>query len=169
MTRELHPWELPLTETLAREFHDVAALGTTFSPRSWASFIQASSQQGTLGCFGMFIDQQLVGVLVGILIQQCMTDVVLGQEIMWYVRPEHRQTLDSMRLLGLFEAWAKKRGAHGMIMARFGSTGDDDKLGKFYRRRGFREIETHYLKHPWQSQPQQPSPESEPQHPSQEG
>ncbi len=157
MTRELHPWELPLTESLAREFHDIAALGTVFSVASWSSFIQASASNENLGCFGMFCGQELVGVLVGVTIQQCMTDVVLGQEIMWYVQPEHRKSLDSLRLLGLFEAWAKKRGAHGMIMARFGSTGDDDKLGKFYRKRGFQEIETHYLKHPWPSPPAQHS------------
>lgn len=146
MVRELRPWETPLIEPLVREFHDEAKLGTTFSPERFWQGLDRFGADG-LVIIGLFVQDALQGILIGCAAQQFMTDTINCQELVWYVRPEHRQSLDSVRLLAAFEAWAKTRGAYSVIMASFADSGDDNKLGGFYERRKYRRIETHYLKH----------------------
>ncbi len=144
---------MPEVEALAKEFHDLAKTDTTFSPARFWQTINALDQAGVLFLHGMFVDDVLAGVLIGTVSPQMMTDNLVAQEIMWYVTPEHRNSLSSVRLLLAFEDWSKKRGANGIIMASFAATGDE-KLGKFYERRGYQMIETHFLKQ-WPSSQQQ--------------
>jgi GNAT superfamily N-acetyltransferase len=146
MTRTIRPWETPEVANLAKEFHDLAQCGTIFSPTRFWQTIAHLEGSDSLFLHGYFLDDgTMAGLLIGTISPQMMTDTVVAQEIMWYVQPEYRNTLGSVRLLSDFEQWAKKRGADGIIMASFTAT-EEQKLGEFYRRRGYQHLETHLLK-----------------------
>lgn len=145
MIRTVRQWEAPQVELLAREFHDLADCGTTFSSRRFWETIRSMELREALFLHGMFVGDVLVGMLIGTVAPQMMTETTVAQEIMWYVKPEHRKGTGSVRLLLEFEAWAKKHGADGIIMASFAATGER-KLGEFYSRRGYKPLETHVLK-----------------------
>ena len=145
IVREIDSTELPLTVPLAKRFHDQAGFDSEFSENRFATTLMTALEAGMLGAFGMFHEEQLVGVLLGIIGPQFLVEANLAQELMWWVDPEYRKTLDSVRLVLLFEQWAENNGAQAIVMARF-TEADDNRLDNFYRRRGFREIETHYLK-----------------------
>lgn len=158
IVREIDSTELPLTVPLAKRFHDQAGFDSEFSETRYAATLMQALESGILGAFGMFDGDKLVGLLLGIIGPQFLVEANLAQELMWWVEPEYRKSLNPIRLLTLFEEWAKTNGAQAIVMARF-TEADDNRLDKFYKKRGFREIETHYLKKiPWQSQPLPLSP-----------
>jgi len=143
--REIDSTELPLTVPLAKRFHDQAGFDSEFSETRFATTLMNALDAGILGAFGMFDGDKLVGLLLGIIGPQFLVEANLAQELMWWVDPEYRKSLNSVRLVMLFEEWSKMNGASAIVMARF-TEADDNRLDNFYRRRGFREIETHYLK-----------------------
>jgi GNAT superfamily N-acetyltransferase len=61
------------------------------------------------------------------------------------VHPAHRKSLWSIKLFLTFEKWAKDIGAKRIVMAHLMNE-DGHKLGKFYLRKGFKPVETHYSK-----------------------
>jgi len=146
MTRELRQWEALEAEALVREFHDLAQTKTEFSPKRFWDTIYNMELRDALFFRAMVVDRQVVGVLIGTIAPQMMTETTVAQEVMWFVREDHRGSADSVRLLRDFEDWAKKRGADGIIMASFAAVGDE-KLNEFYARRGYDRLETHFLKY----------------------
>ena len=94
--------------------------------------------------------EKVVGMIAGILLSSYFDD---GQfwavEVMWYVSKEHRGTAHGKRLLEAFEKWAKEHGAHRVIMIAGHysvNTGGDALLDRYYKRQGYRRLETYYMK-----------------------
>ena len=139
--RRLGPWEEEDILPIAEQFHAEAHLGGTFDP----SFCLAAWQSlGTQrAAFAMFKDGQIVGVLAGFIAPQFMTGVMLAQEMFWYVKPEHRGSLSGVRMFQEFEKWATEKQAYGIVMA---SLADNPPVAELYKKRGYRHIESHYLK-----------------------
>ena len=84
--------------------------------------------------------------LVGFLAISNALDVFTGQrygdEVAWWVEPEHRETGAGRKLLGVGEDWARRNGLSVLKMvAPAGS-----QLGTLYERLGFTEVETAYSK-----------------------
>jgi GNAT superfamily N-acetyltransferase len=69
-----------------------------------------------------------------------------GQEIFWYVSPEYRGTTVGIRLLKEMERQAKAKGASSWIMISEAHMGNHDDMDKLYRKLGYSDHETAYIK-----------------------
>ena len=93
---------------------------------------------------------------LGVLVTKDINDGdTIITEAFWYVLPELRGGLLGLRLYCAMEEYAKQVKASRILMIHYHAT-MDYRLPKFYEKRGYRPIETHYVKELWPSQPQQP-------------
>lgn len=69
----------------------------------------------------------------------------IGQELFWYVLPEKRNSIQSIKLLKHAEQWAIDNNANAMIMVCLGN-GMNDRLSSFYEGRGYKKAETSFIK-----------------------
>jgi len=84
----------------------------------------------------------IVGMLAIVILPHPLTGVPYADEIAWWVEPEHRGGLIGPHMLRRAEEWATRNGANVVKMvAPAGST-----VGAFYERRGYRAVETAYIK-----------------------
>lgn len=138
--RRLGPWEEEDLLPLAQQFHAEAAIGAEFHRAAclanWRSLPNRVA-------FALFKEGELVGVLAGFIAPQFMTGVMLAQEMFWYVKPEHRGGTAGVRMFQEFEKWATEQRAYGIVMA---SLADNPPVAELYKKRGYRHIESHYLK-----------------------
>ena len=90
----------------------------------------------------LWCDIKMVGVLIGFITQDHPSlDMNVAMELVWYVQPAHRKVKASLTMVEAFEYWARKKGAKATIMADYGR-----KLEKLYNRKGYRTLETTYIK-----------------------
>lgn len=153
--RPVRQWEIGELVRLGRLFHAEAALGGNFDATGLAEFLHNMRKLGNLVAFvAEKDDRTITGCIVGIRSKQMMTDVILLEELYWYVEPEHRGGTAGFRLLDAFVKHSKTGPCGGVVMARL-SAGHDN-LHRYYIRQELQEIETHYLRL-WQS----PQPSSQ--------
>jgi GNAT superfamily N-acetyltransferase len=93
----------------------------------------------------LVLEGKPVGFLGGVLMPDVNNGELVATEMFWYVHPAHRKSLWSIKLFLTFEKWAKDIGAKRIVMAHLMNE-DGHKLGKFYLRKGFKPVETHYSK-----------------------
>ena len=143
--RPVRQWEIGELVRLGRLFHAEAALGGSFDATGLAEFLHNLRTSGNLVAFvAEGDDHTIIGCIVGVRSKQMMTDVVLLEELYWYVEPEHRGGTAGFRLVDHFIKWSKDNQCGGVVMARL-SAGHDN-LHRYYTRHLFKEIETHYLR-----------------------
>ena len=145
--RKINPWEMGDLIALAQHFHAASEIGAEFAPDIFANTMGGMAQEGRLGAFGMFDGDKMVGCLLGCVLGHFLARAALAQELMWWVEPEHRRNSGAIRLVDLFEKWAKERGAFGIVMASFELTDGDNRLEAIYRKRGYKLLERHYFKY----------------------
>ncbi len=64
-----------------------------------------------------------------------------AMELLWWVEPDHRG-MEVLRMVDRYEDWARER-----ICAFTGlAVLDDERVARFYRRRGYAPTEAHFLK-----------------------
>lgn len=68
-----------------------------------------------------------------------------GQEIFWWINPEHRGGSAGTRLFAALEAWARDAGCKSFSMIALDAV-EPNKVGAFYRRSGYRPTEHSYIK-----------------------
>jgi GNAT superfamily N-acetyltransferase len=94
----------------------------------------------------MFIIHDVDGLAQGLLMAHAFEHdfgpVMVAQERVWWIDPEHRGSA-AARMLNSYEEWAKNLGCKFVGMA---GMGEDPVVGELYKRRGYRVAETHYLK-----------------------
>lgn len=82
---------------------------------------------------------QVTGMLGLIVYEHLISGETVGGEVFWWVDPEARG--DGIRLLRAAEITAKERGAKHMQMIS-----PNDRLGNLYMRRGYKFMETTYVR-----------------------
>ncbi len=100
------------------------------------------------GIGAMWVSRQngiATGALGAIIYPDVNDNELVATEAFWYVLPEHRGKMDSIRLFQHFEKWAMTREANRILMVHYLNTGSD-KLVSFYQRNGYRSIETFFVK-----------------------
>ena len=90
-------------------------------------------------------ERRPVGFLIGVAqpLMFCSEDV--ATELAWWVDPAYRKSKRAMALHKAFEHWAKLKGCHSIVM----SSVESDKalrVGALYRRSGYSQAETCFLK-----------------------
>ena len=68
-----------------------------------------------------------------------------GQELFWWLNPEHRGGLLGARLFAGLEAWAKDQGCSSFTMVALDAV-RPEQVGGMYKRRGYRASEHTYIK-----------------------
>ena len=88
------------------------------------------------------IDNKILGVIAGIVTSHIVSSDPLMQEVIWYVSKDYRRY--GIRLYKEFEKWCTEIGMKHLVMVNMG--GRDSTFKKFYENKGFRLLETQYIK-----------------------
>ena len=92
------------------------------------------------------IQKENKGVILGIVYPLFYnTNILIAQELGWWVEPEYRGTTISIKLLKEFEQEAKKRGVSKIIMICL-ETQNPDGLKNIYERMDYKALEFSYVK-----------------------
>ncbi len=84
----------------------------------------------------------VVGLFAVIELPHVIAGIPYAEELIWFVEPTARGGLAGVRLLEAAEAWARTRGLTTIKMvAPYPS-----RVGRFYLKRGYRVLETTYVK-----------------------
>ncbi len=95
---------------------------------------------------GFFAEERkIVGGIGGVRRQDLLTGEWKAIELFWYVSPEFRKSLSSVRLLDHFEKWAVAAGCKRVAMIHM-ELSMPAELKEFYGKRNYRLIESHYEK-----------------------
>jgi GNAT superfamily N-acetyltransferase len=135
--------DLPAIEPLGARFYAEARLPGRFVPAVWAATWQRLLAGGNGALFLLERTGEVCGALGAIIFPDPNDGDLVASEMFWFVAPEARGA--GLRLLGAFEAWAAERGAQRLGMVHLATAGAD-RLAKLYERRGYRCVQTDYLK-----------------------
>lgn len=90
-----------------------------------------------------FLEQRVIGMLALYVATHPLTGLPMGDEIAWWVEPEHRNGRAGWLLYRATERWARE---HGLSMIKMVAPADDPSVGAFYVRLNYTPAETVYLK-----------------------
>lgn len=135
--------DLPKIEPLAKQFYSDSRYLQDFSieifVENWKKIIA-----GDIGVIFIIVESdKIVGILGGMKYPDINSGRLVATELFWYVDKEHRGR--GGELLRLFEGWAKGMGCKKIIMVHMADL-MPDKLKTIYKRKGYTEMEVHYVK-----------------------
>lgn len=144
----LIPDDIPEILRMGREFtarSHASRLGA-YSEANTAAFLEAQKTGGPVAVFLAEEAGQVVGMTGGIAFPLFWAaDLILAQELFWWVDPGARGSSASRLLREALEDWARTMGAKGFYMVAL----HDENAGrveKLYRRAGYEPTEHTYLK-----------------------
>lgn len=88
------------------------------------------------------VDGTAQGVLLAAAFEHPFGPVWLAKETVWWIDPAHRGTA-AVRMLDAYDAWWT---AQGCAFGGMAGMGEDPAVRVLYERRGYRAVETHFLK-----------------------
>ena len=147
MIREATQDDMPALTRMGRQFFALTGISdiTSFDDESFHRTI-AHLIEGDGVCLVAEIDGQVVGA-AGALAYPFYFNVAhkTGQEIFWWIDPEWRNGKIGMQLFVALETWAKDAGCKTFSMIALDQV-EADKVGKMYKRCGYRATEHSYIK-----------------------
>lgn len=78
-----------------------------------------------------------VAIFMGYAYNHPMFEGKAASDLLLYVKPEKRGTPISMRLVKIYEHWAKQQEVNYIMIGQSTAIGNIDRVGKFYERLGF--------------------------------
>lgn len=93
-------------------------------------------------CLVMEVEDRVRGVLFAHACDHPFGPFRIAMELLWWVDPAYRGKT-SLKMLGAYEAWACDQGCAYVGMA---SLAAEPRAARIYERRGYRPVETHFLK-----------------------
>lgn len=90
-------------------------------------------------------DDDIVGVLIGLVSSAPINDYTFSQEIMFWFDPDHRNGKIAHKLIDAYVDWSKRSGCS---FSRLSSLDEllGSRVGILFKRKGFTPIETAYVK-----------------------
>jgi GNAT superfamily N-acetyltransferase len=90
---------------------------------------------------------QYVGIVGGLVLKDhfVFMDHKVGQEIVWWVHPDHRGSKVASLLIRVLEEWARRKELNYLLMGHYEDE-HSDKLKKMYTKNGYKLIEYNYIK-----------------------
>ena len=89
------------------------------------------------------LEDKIVGVISGTINTFPTDGSKVFQEVVWYVSKKYRKY--GVLLLKKLEDYCQEQGVTHIVMANMANL-KAEKLAKFYKRLGFKELEVHYIK-----------------------
>ena len=145
--REATEADIPAIVEMGRRFFETSGYGEfmAFDPDSVVATARRlmASESGTVI---VAVNDRPVGMVAGLIYPYFMNyGHVTGQEMFWWVEPEHRAAGTGKDLLRALEAWARDAGAHSFIMGSLEAL-RPLTVAALYRRLGYKPIEHLYLR-----------------------
>lgn len=92
-------------------------------------------------------DGELVGMIGAVFSPSPMNDqLIVGQEIIWWLEPNYRGGLLAIRLLQALEVLARGAGVHHFSMINIASSAELSGAGSLYARLGYKHTESTWTK-----------------------
>jgi hypothetical protein len=95
-------------------------------------------------CLIALKDEKPVGFIVGAASEPVFSSQKVAMELGWWIEEEHRSSRASLLVFRAYEDWAKRVGCHAVQGAYLEGLSPD--LEKFYRRSGYRQVESSFMK-----------------------
>jgi|TARA_R110000868_G_scaffold154643_3_gene380742 GNAT superfamily N-acetyltransferase len=91
------------------------------------------------------IDEEVVGALIATATPVPINSFIFAQELMFWLDPDHRNGKTSPKLIDAYVEWSK---AVGCDFVRLSTLDEllDSRVGVIFKRKGFKPIETAYIK-----------------------
>jgi GNAT superfamily N-acetyltransferase len=112
----------------------------TFKPKIVEELATLVITKGII--FLAVVDEQVVGMLAGVPLQDMIARTPMFDEMVWWVEPAHRRGSVGPRLLKAAEKWARQKGLRLFKMVAPAGSG----VGDFYKKLGYEEVEASYVK-----------------------
>jgi N-acetylglutamate synthase-like GNAT family acetyltransferase len=121
------------------------ALSIGLTPNTEFMLLQAQAlmKAGIAGFWAYDKDNETRGMIGAVIVPSIFDGAVEVTELFWFMEPEYRTSLASVRLMKMMMCWAKDIGAKRV---RMGAIEPVDRLEHFYLRQGFTKFETSYIK-----------------------
>lgn len=135
--------DVPRILECAKLFCDVLKwpLNEDYYAMFWKSALASHS-----GVIFLLVDgAEVLGGIGGIAKRDLLSGEVNAIELFWYIKPEHRHGVWSVKLLKSFEQWAARQNCKRVSMVLMADS-MADRLTEFYTRAGYRHLETVYSK-----------------------
>jgi hypothetical protein len=143
MIREATSYDIPKLLSIGAQFFELVALdGVSFDRHSVTNTVQhlIDSPDGAV-----FVDDEVNGCIGGMLYPYWMNaNILTGNEMFWWVNPEHRGPL-GIKLLCKLEKWAKLKGA-SMFQMTCLETSEPKRISELYKRRGYVPTERNFVR-----------------------
>lgn len=108
---------------------------------SWKNLLKAN--YGVM--WKLEVSDNIVGALGGIVAPDLNDGELTGTEMFWYVLPEFKSTIGTIRLLETFEKWARDIGCKRIHISHL-LLPNSEKFDNFIEKRGFKMVEVLYVK-----------------------
>lgn len=134
-----------LTREPAEAFFAESRIGGTLDfdhyCASWGKLIELD-----LAKIIVYLDDQdrTLGIIGGTCTQCLMTGDMIAQEAFWWVHPSKRSSPLGIRLLRMWEDWAKSLRAKRIYVGNLEAV-NPVMMDNIYTRLGYRKLETHYV------------------------
>jgi hypothetical protein len=141
--RRALPEDVSLIAPCARLFCET--LQWPLNEENFLAGIRAYVESGNGAVFLLMSDAgEVAGGIGGGINTEPMSGRTIAVESFWYVRKEHRVGTGPMRLVMLFQKWAKEKGATHCCMLAMAKS-NPDEMDRLYRRMGYEKLETTYI------------------------
>lgn len=120
---------------------------TTGGELNWEHYRKFWAQQVSAGTGAMFLyeDEGLIVAGVGVVkYQEILTAKWRARQIFIYVKPDYRGKASVRRMMVAIECWAREHNCHDVVVTYLESM--PEKTESFYRRSGYRPLETSFVK-----------------------
>lgn len=145
--RLARPEDIPLLVSFARKFHEA-------SPYKLLRFDPVKTQEALYGVTtGMLKDgvvlialedDKPIGFLAGVASEPLFSRSRVATELAWWIEKDKRGTRASLLIYSAYEDWAKRVECTAVQGAYL--PGVSPELDEFYKKRGYRQVESSYLK-----------------------
>ncbi len=118
---------------------------STINPNKVAVTLQQllDSEVGLVkvACF----NKEIIGAIAGVVSELPINDLVVAQELMLWLDPSHRNGKTAPKLIDGYVEWASKKGCDFVRLSALEGI-LSGKAGVLFKRKGFKPIETAYIK-----------------------
>lgn len=139
--------DIPLLLKFARSFHMASPYKTMkFDAIKGEKFLRdILSGKQTDGIIIVALhDDEPIGFIVGIANEPVFSSCRIATELGWWIEPHKRGTRASALIYSAYEDWAKRIGCHYVHGAYL--PGVSPELDEFYKKRGYIQVESSYIK-----------------------
>lgn len=139
--------DIPQLASMLDQFQQVLGLNI---PPDLASVRKNFELYASMGTSVMLVAEQdgkLVGTIMAVGYPYPLNEAyIVGEELFWWVSPEHRGGSVGLRLATALESAAKEKGWHALSMCAALGSDSCSAVERFYRRNGFTESDHKFWK-----------------------